>query len=134
MSKTVWRARRSNKQLEAFMRDVFYDKKQPIAPEFIDYFYELSAVSHMALFIGRLAHWSGMRRELYLQSDLPKIKQPVLIIWGKADPLMPYKSAQKNFHLIPGAKVIMLDNAGHMPPIETSQVVNDAIISFLKSE
>ncbi len=134
MSKTALRPKRDNKMLEKFMRDVFYDKKLELKSEFIDYFYELSAKSHNVLFISRLAHYSGMRKELFLGNSLTKINVPTLIIWGKEDPLMPYSTVVKNFKKIKNAKIEILKGVGHMPPVEAPEQVNQLLISFLKSK
>jgi len=131
-SKTALRPKRTNKNLEKFMRDVFYEKNRPLSNEFIDYFYELSKESHNVLFISRLAHMSGMRKELFLGKELSKIDVPTLVIWGKEDPLMPYKTVKDNFHFIKGVKVKVLENVGHMPPVENARAFNAETIKFLK--
>jgi pimeloyl-ACP methyl ester carboxylesterase len=131
-SKTALRPKRSNKNLEKFMRDVFYDKQQHLAPEFIDYFYELSKTSHNLLFISRLSRLRGMRKELFLGNQLSKINRPVLLIWGKEDPLMPYSTVKNNFKLIPNIKVVTLDKVGHMPPVEAADSFNKLAINFLR--
>jgi len=131
ISKTALKPDRNNKNLEKFMRGVFYDKDLVLEPEFIDYFYELSQTSHNLMFISRLAHPLGMRKELYLANDLRKIRAPVMLIWGKQDPLMPYSKVRQNFKLIPHAKIEVLPQTGHMPPIEDNKKFNELAISFL---
>jgi pimeloyl-ACP methyl ester carboxylesterase len=116
------------------MRDVFYNKQQPLANEFVDYFYELSETSHNILFINRLAHISGMRKELFLKSDLPKINRPVLVIWGLKDPLMPFRTVKEQIDLIPNVKLEKLENVGHMPPVEAAAKFNRLAISFLRAK
>jgi pimeloyl-ACP methyl ester carboxylesterase/nitroreductase len=130
-SKTALKPKRTNKNLEKFMRDVFYDKNSPLSDEFVDYFYELSKESHNVLFISRLAHFSGMRKELFLGKDLSKISVPTLVIWGIEDPLMPLSTVQKNFTRIKDVKVETLEKTGHMPPVEASNRFNELTIDFL---
>ncbi len=131
LSKTALRPVRSNKNLEKFMRDVFYDKKLHLSKRFVDYFYELSQTSHNILFISRLAHITGMRKELFLAGDLPNIKVPIFVIWGKKDPLMPFKTVEKNIHLIPNVKLETLEQVGHMPPVEVPKKFDKLAIGFL---
>lgn len=132
LTKTALRPQRNNKNLEKFMRDVFFDKQLALAPEFIDYFYELSQTSHNLLFISRLAHPLGMRKELYLADQLPKIKRPVMVIWGNEDPLMPLASVEKAMNQIPGVEIKILENVGHMPPVEVPTEFNRLALAFLK--
>lgn len=132
LSKTALRPDRKNKNLEKFMRDVFADKKLDLAPEFIDYFYELSKTSHNVLFISRLAHFKGMRKELFLGSGLGSVKTPIMLIWGKQDPLMPFSTIQSSIKLVPDLKLEVLEDIGHMPPVEDPTKFNKLTISFLK--
>lgn len=132
MSKTALKPKRSNKNLEKFMRDVFYEKDRPLLNEFVDYFYELSKDSHNVLFISRLAHYSGMRKELFLGKRLKKINVPTLVIWGKEDPLMPYATVKDNFSNIKDVKVKILERVGHMPPVEAANEFNEQVIKFLR--
>jgi len=132
MSKTALKPKKGNKNLEKFMRDVFYVKNIPLLDEFVDYFYELSKQSHNLLFISRLAHYSGMRKELFLGNELKKIKLPTLVIWGREDPLMPYSTVEKNMTLIPNAKINVLEGVGHMPPVESPDYFNKLVTEFLK--
>ncbi|MHB1865371.1 MAG: alpha/beta fold hydrolase [Candidatus Saccharimonadales bacterium] len=134
MSKTVLRPKRSNKNLEKFMRDVFHKKDIPLKNEFVDYFYELSKTSHNVLFISRLAHYSGMREELFLGDMLPSIDIPVLIIWGKQDPLMPYHTVEHNMKKIENASLKVLENVGHMPPVESPSLFNRETVNFLRAK
>jgi pimeloyl-ACP methyl ester carboxylesterase len=132
MTKTALKPVRSNKNLEKFMRDVFFDKQLPLAPEFVDYFYELSKKSHNLLFISRLAHFKGMRKELYLRNNLSKIDKPVLVIWGKEDILMPYGTVTDSIESIPGVRLETLDKIGHMPPVEAPATFNKLVTDYLK--
>ncbi len=134
MSKTALKPVRSNKNLEKFMRDVFHNKELPLKTEFIDYFYELSKTSHNLLFISKLSAMTGMRKQLFLADQLGKISNQTLVIWGKQDPLMPYKTVRDNLELIPNVKVEVLDDIGHMPPVESPQRFNELVLEFLRDE
>lgn len=134
LTKTALRPNRNNKNLEKFMRDVFFDKKLHLAKQFIDYFYELSTKSHNLLFISRLAHPTGMRPELFLKGKLHKITTPVLVIWGKEDPLMPFSSVEQNIYEIESVKLERLEKVGHMPPVEVPSLFNKLATDFLKTK
>lgn len=132
MTKTVLKPVRGNDKLEGFMREVFGDKYLPLAPEFVDYFFELSKTSHNALFISRLTRLKGMAKGLFQPEMMRSIKKPVLVIWGQKDPLMPYERVKENFKLLKTAKVHLLPNVGHMPPVEDSHKFNELVTNYLK--
>lgn len=133
LSKTILKPYRSNKNIEKFLRDVFYNKNLDLKREFIDYFYETMRTSHNLLFISRLSSFFGMRKEFFLRNDLPKVKNKTLIIWGNKDKLMPVDRNQENFSLIPNSEVRVIRDAGHIPSIEKSSEFNKLVIDFLRS-
>lgn len=130
LSQTILKPNSSNKNVEKFMRDVFYNKNLPLKQEFIDYFYETMETSHNLLFISKL---SNLFNKLILVNDLPKVKNKILIIWGEHDKLLPPNKIVDNFSLIPHAKVVILKDAGHIPSIEKSHEFNDLVIRFLNN-
>ena len=65
--------------------------------------------------------------------DLSQINVPTLIMWGKADRLMPFKHAGRFKELIPFAKTAYYDNVGHMPMEETPEQSANDLIRFLQS-
>ncbi|XP_050378962.1 uncharacterized protein LOC126796235 [Argentina anserina] len=65
-------------------------------------------------------------------SDLPKIHQPTLIIWGEHDHLFPLQYAYKlKMHLGDNAQLAIIKNAGHAINAEKSKEFNKQIKSFL---
>jgi len=63
--------------------------------------------------------------------SLSKIKLPTLIICGSEDKLSPPDQMKKIAEQIPNSEFVLVNNAGHMTPIEYPQVVNQAIKNFL---
>ena len=63
-----------------------------------------------------------------LQSTLPRLKAPVLLIWGSKDPIMEEDVRQSLRQALPGAKVKIFDGLGHNPfwekPAEVAETVN----------
>ncbi len=64
-------------------------------------------------------------------SYLSKISIPVLIICGKEDKLIPADIMKSMAEKIKGSKFIVVENAGHMTPIESKDIVNKRIREFL---
>lgn len=133
LTKTILKPVRNNKNIEKFLRDVFYNKNASIIKEFIDYFYETMTTSHNLLFISRLSSIYGIRKEFILKDVLRKVKSDTLIVWGEKDKLMPIEKNDINFHLIPKVKLNIIKDAGHIPSIEKSDKFNKVVINFLKA-
>jgi 2-hydroxymuconate-semialdehyde hydrolase len=54
-----------------------------------------------------------------------------LLVWGKSDKLIPPVYADYWKKSIPQAQVVMIDNAGHMPPYEQPEAFVAAVAKFL---
>src|SRR4029077_9554295 len=54
-------------------------------------------------------------------SRLPQIKAPTLVIHGQNDRLVPPGNGQLIAQRIPGAKLVLLPNAGHIFPTDQSE-------------
>ncbi|KAL2454554.1 alpha/beta-Hydrolases superfamily protein [Abeliophyllum distichum] len=65
-------------------------------------------------------------------SDLPKISQPTLIIWGEHDQVFPLELAYRlKRHLDDNARLVVLKNAGHAINMEKSKELFKHLKSFL---
>ena len=65
------------------------------------------------------------------KNRIHRIAAPTLIIWGKADRIVAPKYAQEFAQRIAGARVDLIDNAGHLPQLEQPEAVAKAIRGFL---
>jgi pimeloyl-ACP methyl ester carboxylesterase len=68
--------------------------------------------------------------KLYVR--LEAVRKPVLIIWGTADRITPYKEHVQALALMPSAEFLAVDGAGHASMYERANVVNPAIVEFLR--
>ncbi len=57
--------------------------------------------------------------------------RPVLVIWGKQDPNVPFELSASLMAVMPYARLVAVEQAGHLPQWERPDVVQPAIISFL---
>lgn len=77
-----------------------------------------------------LALWAslygGTKRPL-VRNDLPRIAVPTLIIGGNSDRVEPPKSFMQFAQLIPGAELVMLKDAGHLPQEENPRAFMAAV-------
>lgn len=66
-----------------------------------------------------------------VMDSLPRIYQPTLLITGTQDIMTPPKYATYLRDHIPAARLVLVEDAGHMVMIEKAKVVSDAIRDFL---
>ncbi len=62
---------------------------------------------------------------------LSRITCPTLIIAGEQDQLMPFAETQRMAQTIPGARLVRIPGAGHMPNLEAPNAFNTALSTFL---
>ena len=70
----------------------------------------------------------GVQQYLF-NRKLGEFDAPMQIIWGRSDKILPVAHGES---LAGGAKAIILDEVGHMPHMEKSGEVNEAILSFIR--
>lgn len=54
------------------------------------------------------------------KADLARISAPTLILWGRADRVIPVEQADRLHHAIRGSKLIIYDGVGHAPQEEAA--------------
>lgn len=64
-------------------------------------------------------------------AELPRIAVPALIVVGREDVITPVADAETMAAAIPGAKLVVIPDAGHMTPLEQPEAVNAAIRDWL---
>jgi pimeloyl-ACP methyl ester carboxylesterase len=72
----------------------------------------------------------GERAESY--STLPTIEVPTLVIVGEHDILTPPEDSQRIAAGIPNARLVSIDQAGHMSNLENPDAFNAALLEFLQ--
>lgn len=65
-----------------------------------------------------------------LQTAMPGIIAPALVIWGRQDELLPVKQAEILKRLLPRVQVQVFDNCGHVPQVECAQRFNQEVLQF----
>ena len=68
-----------------------------------------------------------------LDDRLKNIKVPTLIIWGREDTLTPFAYAERFAKGIPGSKLVVIDNTGHIPQVEKPEAFYRAVKGFVRS-
>ena len=88
----------------------------------------------MALDLGPevfLAQSRALQRRPDQQKTLRRAMLPALILAGAEDRLVPLRRQELAAGLMPFAKLVVINGAGHMAPLEQPQAVTDALESFL---
>lgn len=65
------------------------------------------------------------------KNRIHRVAAPTLIVWGKADGIIAPAYAQEFAKSIAGARVELIDKAGHLPHLENGEAVEKVIRDFL---
>lgn len=87
-----------------------------------------------AAFINSLIRLLRHREGDMSSNELKEIKQPVLMIWGKEDKVIPVKTGYRLKHDLPNAKLIIYEKCGHLVMEEKPQEISNEIICFIERE
>jgi 3-oxoadipate enol-lactonase len=62
---------------------------------------------------------------------LKEIQVPTLVVVGREDVYTPLVLAEQLYEQIPGAKLTVIEDAGHMPNLEQPAIFNEALESWV---
>ena len=79
------------------------------------------AVGHQQ---GAMARWSSYDR-------LPLLDVPTLVLCGEDDGMVPPENSRQIADRIPGARLRLIPECGHLPMLEKPEAVRDAVFEFL---
>jgi pimeloyl-ACP methyl ester carboxylesterase len=81
----------------------------------------------------------SLRTQLFVMAEsdqrdlLPRIAVPTLLIWGELDVRSPLGVARQFEKAIPGAKLVVIPEAGHVSNLEQPELFNDAVREFCRA-
>jgi pimeloyl-ACP methyl ester carboxylesterase len=64
--------------------------------------------------------------------QLPKLKMPVLIVWGGEDHIFPVADGQKMHQLIPQSELEIFAGCGHLAPVQCADQIGPKVKAFLE--
>jgi 3-oxoadipate enol-lactonase len=79
-------------------------------------------------------NWHGVPRMLHvtnLTSEVGKISNPVLVLHGQHDPIIPLETAKVLAASLPNARLEVLENNGHSANVESPELFVSKVNSFL---
>jgi len=65
-----------------------------------------------------------------LLGQLSSVRVPVLVVWGAADRIYPPEHGEAFAKAIPSARLVVLDQAGHLPQLEAPSALLAAVLDF----
>ncbi len=65
--------------------------------------------------------------------QLEKITTPTLVVWGRDDKILPLKDGRHIAAQIPGARIVIIDNSGHITSVEQPRGFLTALEDFIPS-
>lgn len=60
-----------------------------------------------------------------------RVRRPVLVVWGKQDPNVPFEFSESLMRQLPFARLVAVEDSGHLPQWEQPDIVQPALIEFL---
>lgn len=66
-----------------------------------------------------------------LDDRISGLKMPVLIVWGEQDQMIPVELGRRTQRLIPGSKLEIIPQCGHLPELEKPAELVQGILQFL---
>jgi pimeloyl-ACP methyl ester carboxylesterase len=75
--------------------------------------------------------WNPLLHDPRLEALLPRVTAKTLVLWGEGDRLCPVDYGRKYARLIPNAKLVVIPECGHLPPLEKPEEFHEAVIGFL---
>lgn len=113
-------------------QDVFYDP-EIATKEVVDDVYD--TLNNRNKLIRTIAIAKSAIRHNMAQ-DLPKMKMPVCLIWGKNDTVTPPEVAEEFDRLLPNSELFWLDKCGHAPmmehPVEFNRLLEPWLLKHFK--
>lgn len=94
----------------------------------------LHLVKDMALGLGEgvfLRQSRALQRRPDQQKTMRKVRLPALVIAGRQDPLVPLRRQEFTATLMPYGQFKIIEDAGHLAPLEQPEAVSDAVEAFL---
>ena len=108
-----------------------YHRRELITPEVIAGYAAPFREFPRRLALGRLCQQLNPLPLAQIEAFLPQIRQPVSLIWGAQDRILPRRQAHWLEARLPRVQLHILPQVGHAPQEEAPAAVNKIIIAFL---
>jgi pimeloyl-ACP methyl ester carboxylesterase len=108
---------------------IFHDKSC-VSEDFVRHHFEIQLKANDGATQRSL--WSNPQLASEIVGDrLVDITIPTLIVWGANDEVIPLAQGREYAAKIPNAKLVIIPDCGHVPPLEKPEAFLSAVIPFL---
>ncbi len=114
--------------MRTLLDSIFYDKKM-VTEQFVLQAFTNHVRNNDAYTIQRTL--AGFAQNQFEDGKLASIHAPTLVVWGREDELISVSSGAKLRDGIPQAKLVVIEQCGHIPQLEKPAEFNQALIDFL---
>lgn len=94
------------------------------------YFAPLEESGSVDAYLTTLTHFD----EAAVLRSMSALRSPTLVLWGAHDRILSVKHSKRVAEQIAGARLAVLNDAGHLPHEEAAEEVNRHILSFLRGD
>jgi len=78
-----------------------------------------------------MSYLLSIRNGPTFRGKISRIISPTLIVWGNNDKMIPFQYLHRQYEEIPESKFKIINDCGHIPPIEKPVEFNEVILRFL---
>lgn len=96
-----------------------------------DALFESFYTAYRHLDMGAMAHYFGAMPDIDITPWLARITAPVLVLTGDSDPIVPPAEARHIAAHLSRARLVVIENAGHIPALEQPEATERAIADWL---
>jgi len=89
---------------------------------------KVAGTTEVLLSILRADFFNTLEQEI---REFGQLGIPTLIVWGREDVSLPVRSGEQMSRLIPGSRLEILDDAGHLANFDQAGAFNELVIDFL---
>jgi pyruvate dehydrogenase E2 component (dihydrolipoamide acetyltransferase) len=107
---------------------ILYGSNERVTPRSVDEFWAASQFEGFVPATRALLH--GFRWNRFTEQEMAAVAAPGLVVHGTRDPIVHPTRGRRS--LPTGWRELVIDGAGHLPHDEAPELVNPAIIEFLK--
>jgi pimeloyl-ACP methyl ester carboxylesterase len=111
----------------------FYALLMPVPPEVPAFVVrDILRITKKRAWITQRAIESMLTGRDVTDSLLPKLKMPVLIVWGQVDRITPLSQGQKIHELIPQSQLEVIPGCGHLAPSQCAPQIGPKVVEFVR--
>lgn len=131
--------RPSRKLMREIYEASFYDPEK-VTDGMVDFYYKLleqpGAEQAFTSTLRALGSFGGMRDMIIgtISTGLIRLEIPTLLVWGRQDEIYPVEHALSAHDKLPDSRLHIIDECGHLPPMEQPEKFNQVVLEFLHGD